>query len=153
MRKITKRSAAIIAATALAVGGAGAAWAAWTLSGSATATVSAGSAVPLTVTNAALTGSLVVGSTSGVTLKISNNNAFPVSVTGATISDISGGPACGSANFDNGTGAFPTTAIAKNADAVVAWPDAIKMQPTAVDGCQGATVTFNLAVSGVSAAS
>jgi hypothetical protein len=101
MRKITKRSAAVIAASAVAVVGAGAAWAAWSLNGSTTTTASAGDVQALDVTNASVTGSLVPGSVHDVVFTAANQNSFPVVINSVSITNVTadaGHPGCVGAN-------------------------------------------------------
>ena len=82
MRKITKRSAIIASAAVVVVGGAGAAFAAWSLNSSETVTSTAESASPLVVSGQTLVGTLYPGSINGVQFNAHNPNKFPVKVTG-----------------------------------------------------------------------
>jgi hypothetical protein len=79
MRKITKRSLAITTAAVVAVGGGAAAWAAWSVSNSATASVSSGSAVPVQIEGAVLPGPLLPGPGTGVQFTVRNSKPVPCS--------------------------------------------------------------------------
>lgn len=84
MRKITKRSAAIGAASLLAVGAGAAAWAAgWGVTGAGTASASTSAIKPLSAT-AELNGNVYPGKVTTATIKVTNTNDFPVNLTGVT---------------------------------------------------------------------
>ena len=92
MRKITKRSAAVIAASALAIGGAGAAWAAWNLTGAGSTSAKAANAQALTIDSVQVVG-LSPGNKSDIKFTAKNPNAFPVKITGIDIVSIHSGTA------------------------------------------------------------
>jgi hypothetical protein len=162
MRKITKRSAAVIAASALAVGGAGAAWAAWNLTGSGSTSAKAANAQALTIDSVQVVG-LSPGSKSDIKFTAKNPNAFPVRITGIDIVSIHSGTAKTCA--DNNVAAqapltLPDSAaltVGPAAGAVpgskdITVPDAIKMIADAANGCQGAVFSVDLHLDAVSAA-
>jgi hypothetical protein len=163
MGKMTKRSAIVASAVAVAVVGAGAAWAAWNLSGTGSANATAGSAEPLTVSNITVT-SLTPGVTGNVTLTVSNPNPFPVKVTGFTFTDPTK-PASEdckvASNIDFPAGTLPTTPAdllvpakaATNGTKVITYTGSIHMKADADDNCQGAVFGFTTAVAATSAAS
>ena len=161
MRKITKRSAAVIAASALAVGGAGAAWAAWNLTGSGSTSAKASTAQNLTIDSVQVVG-LSPGNKSDIKFTAKNPNAFPVQITGITITGVHSGTAATCAdtnvaalNFDQPAPADLTVTAAAGAvpglkDITV--PDAVKMIADAANGCQGAVFSVDLHLDAVSAA-
>lgn len=159
MRKITKRTAAVVAASALAVGGAGAAWAAWTLTGTGTTTAKAASVVPLTVDSVEVVG-LSPGNKSDVKLIAKNPNSFPVQITNIDITSIVGPTGCPGSNVSEQTNYVPPAPELKIDAAVGGTPgqkaitltNAIKMDTNAAQACAGAVFTVNLALDGQSAA-
>ena len=161
MRKITKRSAAVIAASALAIGGAGAAWAAWNLTGSGSTSAKATNAQALTIDSVQVVG-LSPGNKSDIKFTAKNPNAFPVQITGITITSIHSGTAatCADSNVVAQTFTLPAPAeltVDPAAGAVpgsknITVPDAIKMIAEAEDGCQGAVFSVKLHLDAVSAA-
>jgi hypothetical protein len=152
MRKITKRSIAITTAAVVAVGGGAAAWAAWTVSGSATASANAGSAVPVTVVNAGLIGPLIPGPGTGVKFRVENPNAFTVRVSGATLGAFaSARESCPSDNFVAGPGSMVGTVdIPAGNGADIGWNNAVKLKASPDDACQGAPLTFSVNVTAAS---
>jgi hypothetical protein len=161
MRKITKRTTAIIAASVIAVGAAGAAWAAWIVTGTGTSSVTAGSSVALTVTGTEVTGALVPGSTSNVQFTVSNPNKFPVQINTITLDQFSGTTGCAASNITANSGATPPAASALLVPAAtgsasgtlaVTYQDAIRMIANAEDGCQGATFGLHVSLGAASAA-
>jgi hypothetical protein len=152
MRKITKRSAAIIGATVIAIGG-GAAWAAWSVSGSATASASAGTASAVQVTGAVLTGPLLPGDPTGVSFQVYNPNSFTVDLTGAGLSGFATTQSgCANSNFVATPTTFaPTTLIAGETKTVVL-AGSVGLKPDADNACQGAPITFTVSVNAESAA-
>ncbi|MBB2946122.1 hypothetical protein FB565_005880 [Actinoplanes lutulentus] len=156
MRKFTKRSVAVVAAGVIAVSGAGAAYAAWLLNGSGSASATAGKAAQLTVTGTAID-ALVPGSTSNVTLKVTNPNKFPAKVTGVTFTNFKTEKAgC--------TGIVLTSTVSpkvplldatvlgeKTKDIVI--PASVRMAADAPNACQEATFSFTTTLTAESAAS
>jgi hypothetical protein len=149
MRRITKRSLAIGTAVVVAVGGGAAAWATWTTNGTAQATVQSGSAVPVSVTEVALIGSLIPGHPAGVSFKIANPNGFGVHVSGATLSGFSTSKSgCSNSNFQAVEDApFTPFDMTANANpAPVNWANSIKLAASPNNACQDAPVTFTVTV-------
>ena len=166
MRKMTKRSTAIVAASVIAVGGAGAAWAAWTVNGGGTAQASASSAKQLVVSSVAvsdLNGGLYPGGSTAITIKVKNKNPFPTRLTSVTLGAVTVDaehPGCQVANVQvvrnpalpaDVTVAAGTEAAPFEKDIVLA--NAISMIADAEDGCQGAGFTVAATISAQSAAS
>jgi hypothetical protein len=85
MRKLTKRSAAIIAASVIAVGGGAAAWAVngWNITGSGTATAASSNVVPMNA-DITLSGNVFPGRSLTAVALVDNSNEFPVLLTGLT---------------------------------------------------------------------
>ncbi|BCY14872.1 hypothetical protein [Actinoplanes sp. L3-i22] len=86
MRKLTKRSTAVVAGVAVAVIGGGAAWAAvtgWSINGSGSADATAASITPLTATST-LAGTIYPGVTTTVNSGVVNPNDFPVQLTASS---------------------------------------------------------------------
>jgi hypothetical protein len=152
MRKITKRSIAITTAAVVAVGGGAAAWAAWSVSSSATASAQAGSAVPVQIVNAVLTGPLIPGPGTGVRFRVENTNPFAVNVSAATLTQFATTKSgCGSGNFQAGEGTFPgPLAIPAGNGADITWDNAVKLKANPDNDCQGAPLTFSVNVTAAS---
>ncbi|WP_436526533.1 hypothetical protein [Actinoplanes sp. HUAS TT8] len=152
---MTKRSAVVASAVAVAVVGAGAAWAAWSLSGDTQVTAAAGTAVQLTVTGTNAT-ALVPGSKSDVTVNVVNSNKFPVLIKSINFSDFaSNKTGCDGSNIQQVTTVTVpagTTVAAENSKSVVL-AQSLKMIADPADECQGASFTFKATVGAESAAS
>lgn len=88
MRKITKRSAAIIAASVIAVGGGAAAWAAngWGVTGEGEATAKASDIKKLTASaDLGATKRIYPGLVTTVNTSVANPNDFPVNLTAGKV--------------------------------------------------------------------
>jgi hypothetical protein len=164
MRKLSRRSTAVVVTSVVAVGAAGAAWAAWSLTGSGTAEAKAGSVVTLKVTSAGLAaGGLTPGNATTVLLTVENRNAFPVRITDIDLTQLDS-PQEGCAATDNVevVNDAPLPAPAKAtvpaggkddpATAQIAWAGPLRMVADPADACQGAPFTFNVHLDAVSAA-
>jgi hypothetical protein len=155
MRKITKRSLAITTAAVVAVGGGAAAWAAWSVSNSATASVQAGSASQVQIEGAVLNGPLVPGAGTGVTFTVKNTNPFRVKVTGVTATGFTTTKAaCANSNFQAGSGTVPEFELdaqdGANATRTIIWNNAIKLKADPSNECQNAPVQFKVNVEAAS---
>ncbi len=162
MRKITRRTWAITATTAVGLAAAGAAWAAWNLTGSGTASAKAGSVVNLEVTSAGLAdGALSPGNATAVRMNIRNENKFPVRITNIDLTNLKSSIATcvGTENVDVvNDAALPTDVVvpaATTAAAVkeIVWSGPLRMKADPVDSCQSAAFSFNVHLDAVSAAS
>ncbi|MCA2214100.1 hypothetical protein [Jidongwangia harbinensis] len=164
MRRVTRRSTAIVASSAVAVGAAGIAWAAWTLTGSGNAEARAGSVVALKVTSAGLPpGGLTPGNPTAVRLTVENRNRFPVRITRIELSRLSS-PKPGCVAGDNvdvvNTAPLPPAAAATvpagsedaPAIATITWAGPLQMKADPANECQGAPFTFDVRLDAVSAA-
>jgi hypothetical protein len=163
--KLSKRTS-VIALFLVALVGGGVAAAAWLVSGTGAATSQAASAVSLTVTAGSPTASLYpkpaagYGSTSvgAVVALVDNPNPFPVRLTNATFGTITATPlagrTCAAANVIAPapvTLAAPITLPANSVDTAVTVPGALEMLQTAENGCQGATFSVQVTLTGASA--
>jgi hypothetical protein len=155
MRKITKRSAAIITAATLAVGGLGAgAWAAGWFEGAGevVAATDAAQAVRATVTPKT---NLFPGAVATATVKGYNPNNYPVKVTGITGSQTGGngfsGPnaACTFANSKITFNQYREFVIPAKADGVdVEVTDLVIMGKDADKNCAGGNIRIPLTFAG-----
>ncbi|WP_433792073.1 LEA type 2 family protein [Actinoplanes sp. CA-252034] len=155
MRKITKRSAAVITAAVVAVGAAGAAWAVWGVNGVGTASASAGNVLPLGVGTAITLNppAFFPGSQHSVAFTVTNPNPFPVEIQGITITDIdSGSAACADDNVLAVAGATPAAGAVLEIPAnttipqSVTYNNAIRMIADAANGCKTVPFTFKVNV-------
>ncbi|WP_052720983.1 hypothetical protein [Actinoplanes rectilineatus] len=157
MSKTTKRSVAVVTAAVVAVGGAGAAFAAWLLQGEGSASAASGQAAELVVTpNTTSTTALVPGGTADVKFEVANPNTFPVAVTDITFSDFSSNKAgCGAGDIAFVDAALPAGATdlvvpAKtaggNGTKTIEYAGSLRMLPNAADECQGAVFSFKVAL-------
>ena len=127
----------------------GTAYAFWTATGTGSGTAAAGVAQPLTTSPLAVsTGLLYPGATGDVRIQVDNPNPFPVTVTdvvgtGAITSDKGG--ACDGATgvtFSDVTGA--ALAVPAGGSATFTLADAVTMDNSSDDSCQGATFTIGV---------
>jgi hypothetical protein len=162
MRKLTRRTWVIVATTVVGLTAAGAAWAAWNLTGSGTASAKAGSVVNLSVESAGLAdGALSPGNPTAVRMNVKNENKFPVKITNIDLTNLQStvGTCVGTENVDvlNDV-ALPADVIvpaAVNGAVVkeIVWSGPLKMKNDPVDSCQNAGFSFNVHLDAVSAAS
>ena len=162
MSRIKARKAIVLCAAVALVTAVGLVYAAWTTNGSGSGTAKAGSAVALTTLDASASTSatLYPGATGDVTLTIDNANPFPVRVTGvalngtnASITPDAGSPGCTTTgvSFTDQTGL--TIDVAANSSATTTLTGSVSMSNASVDGCQGATFTVPVTLTGTSNAS
>jgi hypothetical protein len=150
MRTSTKRIATIATAAVIAVGGATAARAWWSIEGDGSATAKAGDAQKVTVEGTA-TG-LFPGGFVDVSLTGKNPNPFAVDIFGGAVTKVeSDSSACDPANFtvnenmtfkgvhlDAGPGSTTTTKLAK----------AVGLKGTAPDACKNVTFKITATLKG-----
>jgi hypothetical protein len=163
--KLRKRLGVILSTSILMLGG-GVAWAAWTQSGTGAATAQATSATSLVVTPGTPVGTLYPKPAEGypstgvgaVYTTVSNPNPYPVRVVSATVGTVTITPlanrtcAAGSV-VPTGTGpmALPPIDLPANSSATaVTVPGAIEMVASAEDGCQGASFSVPITLTGAS---
>jgi hypothetical protein len=166
MRKLGRRSTAVVATTLVGICAAGAAWAAWSLTGSGDAQAKAGSVVELKVTSAGLPATgLTPGNPTSVLLTVQNKNRFPVRVTAIRLSNLkSTTSGCDAdANVDIVNSAplpadpadvtVPAGTEDKPVTAKITWDGPLRMKADPADACQGAPFMFDVHLDAVSAAS
>jgi hypothetical protein len=156
MRKITKRSAAIIGATVVAIGG-GAAWAAtsW-FDGSGSARANS-STIKKVVAVATVAENLYPGKNADASVTVTNPNDYRVHITGANTPVVTvlgpAGSACTGADAKLKLGAVPENAFVDGKTAAGpgtgtgTWTGFIQMESDASAACAGAAfkVEFTLA--------
>ena len=169
MRHLGSRTkkAVVFATTLLALGAVGLVYAAWTTSGTGSVYAKAGTSQGLSTLDASASTSatLYPGSTGDVVLKVSNPNPYPVRVTSvalngtnADIAADSGHASCTTTgvSFSGATGLtvdVPAKVGSTNGSAQATLSGAAAMSNASVDGCQGATFTIPVTVTGASNAS
>jgi|tagenome__1003787_1003787.scaffolds.fasta_scaffold20974788_4 hypothetical protein len=164
MRKITKRSAAITAATVIAIGGGAAAWAAangWDITGTGTGDASAATITPLTASSDMGSVKVYPGLVATVAATVNNPNDFPVKLnttdvtpTGVVITGgqnatncqnaLLGAPATLKASFPGGA------VVPKKASANVA--SNVTVASTLPQDCSGSHIKVTYTFTGVSTA-
>ena len=161
------KKAVALGVTLVALSAVGLVYAAWTTSGSGSVYAKAGTSQSLSTVDASASTSatLYPGATGDVVLKVSNPNPYPVRVTGVSLNgtnaDIaadSGHSSCTTTgvSFANQTGLtvnVPAKSGGTNGTAEATLAGAASMSNASVDGCQGATFTIPVTVTGASNAS
>jgi hypothetical protein len=142
--------------TVLVLGVVGLVYAAWTTNGSGSGYAKAGTSQALTTVDvsASTAATLYPGATGNVLLKVNNPNSYPVRVT-----DVTGN---GAVTADSGHAACVTTGvtftdqhgqtidIAASSQTQVTLTGAAKMSNASDNGCQGATFTIPVSLTGAS---
>lgn len=160
MRRIHRRPLGFIVAL-IAFSIAGLAFAAWTTSGTGSATAKAKSAQALTTVDvsATTTATLYPGATGDAFIRIANPNEYPVNVTAislngtnASITADAGHSGCTTTgvSFTDQTGL--SIAVAAGGNATETLTGAVAMSNASLNACQGATFTIPVTVTGASAA-
>ncbi|HKN56443.1 MAG TPA: hypothetical protein VJX66_28390 [Amycolatopsis sp.] len=161
MKTPTLRRAVVVTAAVTATLGGGIAVAAWTSSGSGTATAKAGTAAaPTTGTidgSAITTGLLYPGGPLGtVKLLVNNPNPYPVVVTRVAAGTGAPTGSGGSGTCTQNGVAFNTqnpvsgNAVPANGNATITLTSSVNMSAASDDGCQGATFSIPVTVTVVS---
>jgi hypothetical protein len=152
MRKMTKRSAAIVTGAVLAVAGGTAAFAyasGW-FSGSSTVYASASEIRPINVViDTRSTGNLYPGKVMTVpTVDVNNTNDYPVMINGITVSSVStsSGAACDADDAD--LVFFDVTPARLDTGLHAVSLGKITMQETANPACAGLVMTITAALTG-----
>jgi hypothetical protein len=160
--RLDGRTRSILSAAAVAaiVVNAGAAWAYWKVTASATASARSGRAVELMLRGRSdLNRPLLPGGAGNLTVTLTNDNDFPI-----TITSVSPGPGNVVADDEhreagcreNSGVSLAKTAfevswdVARNTIGAFSIPDGLRMDPKSNKACQGATFTVPVQVSGVS---
>lgn len=142
--------------TVIVLGVVGLVYAAWTTSGSGSGYAKAQSAQALTTVDvsASTAATLYPGASGDVQIRVSNPNAYPVRVTGVTgngaITADSGHPGCVTTgvSFADQTGL--TLDVSANGTADRTFTGAASMSNASDNGCQGATFTIPVSLTGAS---
>jgi hypothetical protein len=157
-----KRLVRIAVTAVVALGIAGAAYAAWTVSGSGSGSASAATAQGLTLSPGSAAGVLYPGASADVDTSVANSNAFPVHVTSLALDTSRGqggfgvdaghsGCNLGSLSFTTATNGGNGWDVAANSSTDVDATGSISMGAGANDSCQGATFTVYLTAAAASA--
>ena len=161
MRKQVNRKVAVLT-TMVALVAVGLVYAAWTTNGTGSGYAKAGTAQALSTVDvsASTSATLYPGGPAGdVTIRISNPNPYPVTVTGVAgsgaITADSGHASCTTTGvtFTDRTGlsiSVPAKSGAVNGETQTTLSGAASMSNASVNGCQGATFTIPVTLSGAS---
>jgi hypothetical protein len=142
--------------TLLVLGAVGLAYAAWTTSGSGSGYAKAGSAQALTTidVSASTAATLYPGANGDVLLKINNPNPYPVRVTdvtgNGTITADSGHATCVTTGVTFTDQHSQTIDIAASSQTQTSLTGAAHMSNASDNGCQGATFTIPVNLTGTS---
>lgn len=160
MKNLSRPKQLIVAAvTVLVLGAVGLVYAAWTTSGNGSGYAKATSAQQLTTVDvsASTNATLYPGANGDVLIKISNPNPYPVRVTQVTgngaITADSNHPGCATTGvtFTDQTG--KSIDVPANGSTQATLTNAAHMSNASDNGCQGATFTIPVSLSGNSNAS
>ena len=152
------RSILIVAAVAAVVVNAGAAWAYWRITGSATPPVAASTAVELTVrARSDLNRPLQPGRAGGMTVTVTNDYEFPIQITTVTrgagnivADDEHRDAGCTFAGVDFTQRQFAVHwEVPRNTIGAFTVPNGLTMRANADPACAGAMFTVPIRVSGV----
>jgi hypothetical protein len=161
MRKQVSRKLAVVTTMAVLLV-VGLVFAAWTTNGTGSGYAKAGTAQALGTVDvsASTTATLYPGGPAGdVTIRISNPNTYPVTVTGVSssgaITPDAGHAGCTTTgvSYADQTGlsiSVPAKVGAVNGETQTTLSGAASMSNASVDGCQGATFTIPVTLSGAS---
>jgi hypothetical protein len=159
-RQVSRKVAVLTTVMALAI--VGLVFAAWTTTGTGSGYAKAGTAQALSTVDvsASTTATLYPGGPAGdVTIRVSNPNTYPVTVTGVTgsgaITADAGHASCTTTgvSFTDQTGlsiSVPAKSGAVNGETQTTLSGAASMSNASVNGCQGATFTIPVTLSGAS---
>ena len=158
MRNLSKKQRIFAAAiTVIVLGVAGLVYAAWTSSGSGNGYAKAGTAQALTTVDvsASTTATLYPGTDGNVLIRIKNPNPYPVKVTditgNGTITPDAGHASCVTTGvtYTNQTG-LNISVPANGGETQTTLSNAAHMTNASDNGCQGATFTIPVSLSGQS---
>jgi hypothetical protein len=142
MRKLTRSSSVVAAGIAVTMV-AGVAYAAWTSSGSGSGSAKSLQTVESSIAAVTPTADLYPGGTGSMTVKITNNNPYPATVTAisAGSSDVNGACVAGSVTSDADNA--PTGSVLA-AGAFANYTVVTHMLATATNACRNVTFTLPL---------
>ncbi|MGY1988313.1 hypothetical protein ACI792_19005 [Blastococcus sp. SYSU DS0669] len=151
-----RRRIGVLAILFLALLGGSAAVASWLVDGTGPGSAKAATVAELGVSAGTPTASLYPGATGDLAARVSNPNPFPVMLTGATFGAVTvtpvDGRTCTAADVAvSGPVSLSGITLPANSGTDVTVPGALTMLTTAADGCQGATFTVEVTLSGASA--
>lgn len=165
-RKRNRRRAAVVFSIGALMLGGGVAWAAWTNSGTGAANAKATTATALVVTAGTPASTLYPEPSNGypnstvgaIYTTVANPNNYPVTVTTVSVGTVSITPQAGKtcaagsvvATAASMTLATPISLPANASATAVTIPSAVKMLGTAEDGCQGASFSAPVTLTGAS---
>jgi hypothetical protein len=148
-----KKRVVLVAALTVAATAIGVAIAAWTTGGSGSGQAQAGSAQSLTISAGAPSSSLYPSGSADVAATINNPNSYPVHVSSLALGAVTVDAGHGACNVSSVHVVSPQNAgwdVAANGSQGVDLANAITMDNTANDSCQGATFTVALTATGAS---
>jgi hypothetical protein len=170
---VLRRRIGVVAGVFVLLFGGGVAVASWTATGTGQGSARAASVSGLVVTAGSPLGALYPlpadttpatgygsGTVGSVSTTVANPNPFPVTITSATIGSVTssplGGRTCAAGSVLPTSSAPiplspPVTLAAGSAPTAVTVPGALYMVSTAEDGCQGASFSVPVTVTGASA--
>lgn len=170
---VLRRRVGVVAGVFVLLFGGGVAVASWTATGTGQGSARAASVSGLVVTAGSPLGALYPlpadttpatgygsGTVGSVSTTVANPNPFPVTITSATIGSVTssplGGRTCAAGSVLPTSSAPialspPVTLAAGSAPTAVTVPGALYMVSTAEDGCQGASFSVPVTVTGASA--
>lgn len=154
--RIAKKRKRLTAVVALVVAGSaiGVALAAWSTGGSGSGQAQAGSAASLTISAGTPSSSLYPMGSADVAAAIGNTNPYKVHVSSIALGSVSVDGGHSGCNTSSVTVTSPQTAgwdVPAAGNVNVDMANAISMDNTANDSCQGATFTVALTATGASA--
>jgi hypothetical protein len=160
MRKITKRSVAIVAAAVVGIGGAGAAWAYWTSNGTQVVSGTAGTSAPVTISNFSVQGNVAPTNPVDVVFQINNPNNYPVTIGTLSLTNFTASSGACTAALAAATFEFNDDAVAPTVPKIVAngnsgsitWVDAVRLTENPANECKGENFSFTINVDADSAA-
>ena len=170
---LLRRRVGVVAGVFVLLFGGGVAVASWTATGTGQGSARAASVSGLVVTAGSPLGALYPlpadttpatgygsGTVGSVSTTVANPNPFPVTITSATVGSVTssplGGRTCAAGSVLPTSSAPialspPVTLAAGSAPTAVTVPGALYMVSTAEDGCQGASFSVPVTVTGASA--
>jgi hypothetical protein len=157
MKFSLKKRATVVAATALAAGltFGGVAFAQWLSTGTGSGSTKAVTAVAMTTSDpGTVSAQLYPGATNSgsLSVKINNPNPYPVTVTSitgnGTVTATGGTGTCSTTGVSLSTISNITDAVPANSSSTFTHDNVVSMSNSSDDGCQGATFSIPVSLSG-----